>query len=143
MSLINKRKKYEKKNKVPRKRNSISLKRLSMQEEIIENEDNSKRLKELEEQKKEELKDKKLKEFFERIRKLKNGEFKDFDDELNQLINEIMFPKDVAIKNKENRVNSFIQNFEYNRIQNKSYSKNTKKGFNFVSPIRFISDVPK
>ena len=114
-----------------------------MQEENNEVEIRQNNLKDIEEQKKEELKDKRLKEFFERIRKLKNGEFKDFDEELNQLINEIMDKKDVASKNKEHRMNSFMQNFEYNRIKNNSKDKFYNKGFNFVSPIRFICDNSK
>ena len=67
-------------------------------------EDNDKNRKELDEQRAEELKELKLKEFFIRIRKLKNGEFKDFDEELNRLINDIiMDKKDVVSKNRENR----------------------------------------
>ena len=141
MSLITKRKSIEKKKKTSKKNyKNAKLKRLQMQDEDDEVEIKEKNIKDIEEQKMEELKDKKLKEFFEKIRKLKNGEFKDFDEELNQLINEIMDKKDVVSKNKENRMNSFMQNFEYNRIQNKAKDKYYNKGFNFVSPIRFISD---
>ena len=144
MSLITKRKKLETKKKISKnKRNSLKLKNFKMQEEINEEVDDSKRLKELEEQKLEEEKDRKLKNFFERIRKLKNGEFQNFDEELNQLIIEIMDKKDVISKNKENRMNSFIQNFQYNRIKDKSKSKYNNRGFNFVSPIRFISEYQK
>jgi hypothetical protein len=144
ISLITKRKKIETKKKIAKnKRNSLKLKNFKMQDEINEQEDDSKRLKELEEQKLEEEKDKKLKDFFERIRKLKNGEFKDFDEELNQLIIEIMDKKDVISKNKENRMNSFIENFQYNRLKDKSKSKYNNRGFNFVSPIRFISEYQK
>ena len=142
ISMITKRKKTDRKRKSKVKHINPKLKKLQMQEESDKEEDNTKHLKDLEEEKKEELKDKKLKEFFERIRKLKNGEFKDFDEELNQLINEIMI-KDVISKNKENRMNSFIQNFEYNRQKNKYKSSFHNKGFNFVSPIRFISDIQK
>ena len=144
MSLITKRKKLEKKKKISKyKRNSLKLKNFKMQEEINEEVDDSKRLKELEEKKLEEEKDRKLKNFFERIRKLKNGEFQNFDEELNQLIIEIMDKKDVISKNKENRMNSFIQNFQYNRMKDKSKSKYNNRGFNFVSPIRFISEYQK
>ena len=144
MSLITKRKKLETKKKISKnKRNSLKLKNFKMQEEINEEVDDSKRLKELEELKLEEEKDRKLKNFFERIRKLKNGEFQNFDEELNQLIIEIMDKKDVISKNKENRMNSFIQNFQYNRIKDKSKSKYNNRGFNFVSPIRFISEYQK
>jgi hypothetical protein len=144
MSLITKRKKLETKKKISKnKRNSLKLKNFKMQEEINEEVDDSKRLKELEEQKLEEEKDRKLKNFFERIRKLKNGEFQNFDEELNQLIIEIMDKKDVISKNKENRMNSFIQNFQYNRMKDKSKSKYNNRGFNFVSPIRFISEYQK
>ena len=122
------------------KQKEYKLRKLQNQEQSDIEEENSKQLKELEEEKKEELKEKKLKEFFEKIRKLKNGEFKDFDEELNQLINDIM-NRDVVSKNKENRMNSFIQNFEYNRQKNKSSPH--CKGFNFISPIRFISDIQK
>ena len=142
MSLITKRKKFEKKKKFSKNKNAnLKLKRFSMQDEEVHEEDNSQKLKELEELKEEELKEKKLKEFFERIRKLKNGEFKDFDEELNQLINEIMDKKDVISKNKENRMNSFIEQFQYNRMKNKSKNKYYNKGFNFISPVRFISDI--
>ena len=141
ISLITKRKKIEKKKKSTRiKYKNPKLKKLQMQEENDEVEIKEKNLKDIEEQKKEELKDKKLKQFFERIRRLKNGEFKDFDEELNQLINEIMDKKDVVSKNKENRMNSFMQNFEFNRIKNKAKDKYYNKGYNFISPIRFISD---
>ena len=117
------------------------LKKLQMLDEEEEEDINEKKLKkELEEQKEDELKDKKLKEFFEKIRKLKRGEFKDFDEELNQLINEIMDNKDIISKNKENRMNSFLQNFELNRMKNKAKDKFYNKGYNFVSPIRFISE---
>ena len=144
MSLISKRKKPEKKKKFSKnKGNNLKLKKLQMQEEANEDANDSKQMKELEDQKLEELKDKRLKEFFERIRKLKNGEFKDFDEELNQLTNEIMDKKDVISKNKENRMNSFMQNFQYNRMKTKSNSKFNIKGFNFVSPIRFISYIQK
>ena len=144
MSLITKRKKLETKKKISKnKRNSLKLKNFKMQEEINEEVDDSKRLKELEELKLEEEKDRKLKNFFERIRKLKNGEFQNFDEELNQLIIEIMDKKDVISKNKENRMNSFIQNFQYNRMKDKSKSKYNNRGFNFVSPIRFISEFQK
>ena len=144
MSLITKRKKLETKKKISKnKRNSLKLKNFKMQEEINEEVDDSKRLKELEELKLEEEKDRKLKNFFERIRKLKNGEFQNFDEELNQLIIEIMDKKDVISKNKENRMNSFIQNFQYNRMKDKSKSKYNNRGFNFVSPIRFISEYQK
>ena len=144
ISLITKRKKLETKKKISKnKRNSLKLKNFKMQEEINEEVDDSKRLKELEEQKLEEEKDRKLKNFFERIRKLKNGEFQNFDEELNQLIIEIMDKKDVISKNKENRMNSFIQNFQYNRMKDKSKSKYNNRGFNFVSPIRFISEYQK
>ena len=116
------------------------LKKLQMLDEEEEEDINEKNLKkEFEEQKEEELKDKKLKEFFEKISKLKRGEFKDFDEELNQLINEIM-DKDLISRNKESRMNSFLQNFELNRMKNKAKDKFYYKGFNFVSPIRFISE---
>ena len=141
VSRITKRKKRDKKRKSSKGIYINSkLRKLQNQEQSDIEEENSKQLKELEEEKKEELKEKKLKEFFEKIRKLKNGEFKDFDEELNQLINDIM-NRDVVSKNKENRMNSFIQNFEYNRQKNKSSPH--CKGFNFVSPIRFISDIQK
>ena len=141
MSRITKRKKGDKKRKSSKGIYINSkLRKLQNQEQSDIEEENSKQLKELEEEKKEELKEKKLKEFFEKIRKLKNGEFKDFDEELNQLINDIM-NRDVISKNKEIRMNSFIQNFEYNRQKNKS-SPHCKR-FNFVSPIRFSSDIQK
>ena len=144
-SLIRRRKISERKKKTSKNKyqKNSKLKRLQMQEENNEVEIKQNNLKDIEEQKKEELKDKRLKEFFERIRKLKNGEFKDFDEELNQLINEIMDKKDVASKNKEHRMNSFMQNFEHNRIKNNSKDKFYNKGFNFVSPIRFICDNDK
>ena len=54
-----------------------------------------------------------------------------------------MDKKDVISKNKENRMNSFIENFQYNRLKDKSKSKYNNRGFNFVSPIRFISEYQK
>ena len=139
-SLFGKRKKTIKRNKMNNYINP-KLKKLQMLDEEEEEGINEKKLKkELEEQKEDELKDKKLKEFFEKIRKLKRGEFKDFDEELNQLINEIMDNKDIISKNKENRMNSFLQNFELNRMKNKAKDKFYNKGYNFVSPIRFISE---
>ena len=140
-SLIKKRKKTDKRKKISNNHNNQKLKRLQLlDEETEENIDEKNLEKELEEQKEEELKDKKLKEFFEKIRKLKSGEFKDFDEELNQLINEIMLNKDAASRNKENRINSFMQNFELNRMKNQARDKFYNKGYNFVSPIRFTSE---
>ena len=139
LKSFGKKKKTIKRNKMNNYINS-KLKKLQMLDEEEEEDINEKNLKkEFEEQKEEELKDKKLKEFFEKISKLKRGEFKDFDEELNQLINEIM-DKDLISRNKESRMNSFLQNFELNRMKNKAKDKFYYKGYNFVSPIRFISE---
>ena len=100
VSLINKRKKSGKKKKFTRKRNSVKLKKIQMQEGANDDENDSKHKKELEEQKLEEIKEKRLKEFFEKIRKLKNGEFKNY---LHKLF--------LNIRNKSygrNKIESFI-----------------------------------
>ena len=139
-SLISNRKKSERRNKMNNYVNP-KLKRIqNLDEEDKDPIDEEKLKRELEEQRLEEMKEKKLKNFFVKIRKLKRGEFKDFDEELNQLINEIMDNKDIASKNKENRVNTFIQNFEFNRTKNKAKNKFYNRGYNFVSPIRFMSE---
>ena len=139
ISLITKRKKQERRQRISKNKN-IDSKLLKLKMENDRDEDNDKNRKELDEQRAEELKELKLKEFFIRIRKLKNGEFKDFDEELNRLINDIiMDKKDVVSKNRENRMNSFMQNFQHSRSKNKSKSKN-RICFNFISPIRFISE---
>ena len=141
MSLITRRKKnIIKKEKKSKKRNNFNLKKINFFEQDDTSNKDEEKLKELELQKQEEIKELNLKEFFKRIQKLKTLEFQDFDNELNQMMNEIIDKKDVISKKKETRINSFIQDFQLSRLKNKTSSKFNSKGFSYISPIRFISE---
>ena len=128
------------------KKYSVSRKNLLEQKELTkeerdEEEERIRLFKEMEErQRREEIFDKRLRDFFNRIQKLKNGEFKNFDEELNFLIEEQIDQAERAKESKENRMNSFMKEFQFNRVKAKYNMDFKNKQYEYISPIIFTSD---
>ena len=139
-----KRPKNPKKNKgkkiTPLKK-SILVKKELTKEEKDEEAERIRLFKEMEErERREELLDKRLQDFFERIQKLKNGKFKNFEEELNYLIDEQIDKAERAKENKEMRMNSFMKDLQFNMVKER-YTRNFKnKQIAYISPIKFTSD---
>ena len=112
--------------------------------EIPEEEKRVQIMKETEEQKMiEEMRDKRLQEFFKKIQKLKSGNFANFEEELNSLIEE-QYDHDVIVKEKkEMRMNSFMKEFIFSRVKAKYNSDFRNKQIGFISPIIFSSGSSK
>ena len=133
------KKKKGKKTSVSRK--SFLEKKELTKEERDEEEERIRLFKEMEErQRREEIFDKRLRDFFNRIHKLKNGEFKDFDEELNFLMEEQIDQAERAKENIENRMNSFMKDFQFNRVKAKYNMDFKNKQFEYISPIIFTSE---
>ena len=88
----------------------------------------------------EEFRDKRLQDFFRRIQKLKNGKFKNFEEELNNLIDEQIDQAEIDRENKEMRMNSFMKEFQFNRVKSKFNSDYKNKQIGYISPFIFITD---
>ncbi len=141
-----KAKKFIKKKKAKKqiKKNSIFTREEMTQEDKEEEEQQLRLFKEMEErERKEEIMDKKLREFFERIQKLKNGDFKDFDKELNFLIEEQIDQSKMIQEDKQNRMNSFVKELNFNRVKAKFNIDFKNKQICFISPIIFSYDNKK
>ena len=141
-----KTKKFIKKKKAKKqiKKNSIFTREEMTQEDKEEEEQQLRLFKEMEErERKEEIMDKKLREFFERIQKLKNGDFKDFDKELNFLIEEQIDQSKMIQEDKQNRMNSFVKELNFNRVKAKFNIDFKNKQICFISPIIFSYDNKK
>ena len=135
---INKKKKG--KNLHHAKKSLISNVELT-QEEKDEEEERLRLLRELEEKERiEEFRDKRLQDFFRRIQKLKNGKFKNFEEELNNLIDEQIDQAEIDRENKEMRMNSFMKEFQFNRVKSKFNSDYKNKQIGYISPVIFTSD---
>ena len=138
-----KRKKTNKKRKAKKitesKKNIMEMEEYSAIEDH-EEEQKIPTIKETEEQKMiEELRDKRLQEFFKKIQKLKSGNFINFEEELNSLIEE-QYDHDVIVKEKkEMRMNSFMKDFLFSRDKAKYNSDFKNKQIGFVSPVIFMS----
>ena len=114
------------------------------QEEIDEEERRQRLLKELEEKERmEELRDKRLYDFFSRIQRLKNGKIKNFEEELNLLIEEQIDEADRIRVRKEARMNYFLQEFQFNRVKAKYNSDYKNKKYDYLSPIIFTTENKK
>ena len=101
-------------------------------------------LKELEEKQRiEEYREKRLQDFFKKIRKLKNGKFRNYEEELNNLIDEQIDQAEIIKENKEMRMNSFMKDFQFNRVKAKFNSNYKNKRIGYISPIIFTSDNKK
>ena len=85
----------------------------------------------------EELKEKRLYDFFSRIQRLKNGKIKNFEEELNHLIDEQLELVDNTQQNKESRMNYFLQEFQFNRLKSKYNSDYKTKRISYLSPLIF------
>ncbi len=110
-------------------------------EERDEEEKRIRLFREMEErQRKEEIFDKRLRDFFCRIQKLKNGDYKDFDEELNFLIEEQIDQAERIKKRKEMRMNSFMKDLQFNRVKAKFNMDYKNKHIGYISPIIFSSD---
>ena len=140
----------EKKPKSPKKKRgnnitplkiSILEKKILTKEEMDEEAERIRIFKEMEErERREELLDKRLQDFFNRIQKLKNGKFKNFEEEINYLIDEQIDKAERIKENKEMRMNSFMKDLQFNRVKAK-YTRNFKnKQLGYISPIKFTSD---
>ena len=113
-------------------------------EEIDEEERRQRLIRELEEKEKmEEIRDKRLYDFFSRIQRLKNGKIKNFEEELNLLIDEQIDEADRIRVRKETRMNYFLQEFQLNRVKAKYNSDYRNKKFEYLSPIIFTSENKK
>ena len=132
-----------------KKRDSMDLRQNALFREMISKdkltEDELERLRrkqmEMEELKrKQELRDKRLYDFFARIQKLKDGKLDNFEEELNNLIDEQLDNSDKDKIQMEMRLNSFMRNFQLNRVKEKFYSDFKHKRIGFISPIIFKSD---
>lgn len=133
------KKKTAKKLILPRR--SILEKRELTKEEKDEEEERIRLFREMEEkQRLEEILDKKLQNFFERIQRLKEGKFTNFEEELNFLIEEQMNQAERAKKRKEMRMNSFMKELQFNRVKAKYTMDFKNKQISFISPIVFTSD---
>ena len=111
------------------------------QEELDEEERRQRLLREIEEKEKmEELRDKRLYDFFARIQRLKNGKIKNFEEELNMLIDEQIDEADRIRVRKEARMNYFLQEFQFNRIKAKYNSDYKNKKYDYLSPLIFTSE---
>ena len=114
------------------------------QEEIDEEERRQRLIKELEEKERmEELRDKRLYDFFSRIQRLKNGKIKNFEEELNLLIEEQIDEADRIRVRKEARMNYFLQEFQFNRVKAKYNSDYKNKKYDYLSPIIFTTENKK
>ena len=113
-------------------------------EEIDEEERRLRLMRELEEKEKmEEIRDKRLYDFFAKIQRLKNGKIKNFEEELNLLIDGQIDEADRIRVKKEARMNYFLQEFQFNRIKAKYNSDYKNKKFDFLSPIIFSTEHKK
>ena len=85
--------------------------------------------------------DKKMEEFFKKIQRLKKGGLKNFEKELEMLVEEQLERLDYS-KQKENeyRVNTFIQDFDLNRIKGICTQKFRSKRMHYLSPIMFFTN---
>lgn len=90
---------------------------------------------------KQDLIDKKMDEFFKKIQRLKKGGLKNFEKELEMLVEEQLERLDYA-KEKENeyRVNNFIQDFDLNRSKGICTQKFRSKRMHYLSPIIFFTN---
>ena len=128
----------KKKGKQNVKKNSIFTKEELTQEEKDDEEKRLRLLKEIEEKERmEEIRDKKLKDFFERIQRLKKGYSKNFDEELNFLIDEQIDQTKKIQKDKEDRMNSFMKDLNFTRVKAKYNIDFKSKQICFISPIIF------
>ena len=135
----NSKKQKDKQLTVPKK--SLLVKREMTKEEKDEENERIRLFKEMEEkQRLEEIREKRLYKFFERIQKLKNGEFKNFEEELNFLIDEQLDQAKLAKESKENRINSFLKELQFNRVKAKFNTDFKNKQIGFISPFIFIND---
>ena len=134
-----KKKKIKKERKYSKK--SILEKKEMTQQEKDEENERIRLFKEMEEkQRREEIRDKRLKNFFERIRRLKNGQFKNFEEEINYLIDEQIDQAEIAKENKEMRMNSFMKELQFNRVKAKFNTDFKNKQIGYISPFIFITD---
>lgn len=114
------------------------------QKEEDEEEQRIRLLKELEEKQRiEEYREKRLQDFFKKIQKLKNGKFRNYEEELNNLIDEQIDQAEIIKENKEMRMNSFMKDFQFNRVKAKFNSNYKNKRIGYISPITFTSDNKK
>ena len=103
-------------------------------ENIEKNED------ELNEEKKEKIFEKKMYEFFEKIQHLKNCKIENYEEELKMFIDEeIDKINDFDAKDRENRINSFIRDFQLNRKKFYYFQQFQKRDLVFTSPLKFSS----
>jgi hypothetical protein len=113
-------------------------------EEMDEEERRQRLIRDLEEKEKmEEMRDKRLYDFFARIQRLKNGKIKNFEEELNLLIDEQIDEADRIRVRKEARMNYFLQEFQLNRVKAKYNSDYKNKKFDYLSPIIFTMENKK
>ena len=114
------------------------------QEEMEDEERRQRLLRDLEEKEKmEEMREKRLYDFFARIQRLKNGKIKNFEEELNLLINEQIDEADRIRARKEARMNYFLQEFQLNRVKAKYFSDYKNKKLDYLSPLIFTTENKK
>ena len=112
--------------------------------EMDEEERRLRLLRDLEEKKKmEEIRDKRLYDFFAKIQRLKNGKIKNFEEELNLLIEGQIDEADRIRVKKETRLNYFLQEFQLFRIKAKYNSNYKNKKIGYLSPIIFTTENKK
>ena len=140
-------KKAEKLAKKRRKKKKLDLRKNALFREVIAKDANNddelerqrRKMLELEELKrKQELRDKRLYDFFARIQKLKDGKLDNFEQELNDLIDEqIDSNTDKEKIQNEIRLNSFMHQFQLNRMKEKFYLNFKNKRIGYLSPLLF------
>ena len=101
-------------------------------------------MRDLEEKEKiEEIRDKRLYDFFAKIQRLKNGKIKNFEEELNLLIDGQIDEADRIRVKKEARMNYFLQEFQLNRVKAKYFSDYKNKKLDYLSPLIFTTENKK
>ena len=82
-----------------------------------------------------------MNDFFSKIQRLKNNDMKNFEDELESLVNEqlerIDYSKD---KEYEFRRNNFIQDFDLTRTKDLLTKQFKSKRMHYLSPIIFFTN---
>ena len=81
-------------------------------------------------------------EFFEKIQSLKNCKIENYEEELKLKMfidEELDKLDDFELKDRENRINSFIKDFQLNRKKAYWFQKFQERDLVFVSPIKFSS----
>ena len=111
--------------------------------EFFEEDEEIRQFQEEEKRKKirQELIDKKMSEFFKKIQKLKNGEMKNFEKELEMLVDEQLERIDYSKeKEHEYRKNNFVQDFDLTRNKDILTKQFKSKRMHYLSPIIFFTN---